>query len=58
MWMSPALRLREYRLLWGQCGAAWHPKAPMMGAAGAELPPIKLFKAGVAERFLGRAGKH
>lgn len=33
------------------------PTAPMVGAAGAELPLIKLFKAGVAQRFLGRAGK-
>lgn len=33
------------------------PTALTVGPVGAELPLIKLFKAGVPQRFLGRAGK-
>jgi len=51
--VSPALHPGESRL---PRGTAWGCLA--LRTAGAGLPLIKLFKAGVPQRFLGRAGKH
>lgn len=41
----------------GSTGLPGSHTAPVGGAVGTELPLIKLFKAGMPQRFLGRAEK-